>query len=312
MTIGQILDRILRLMKVHWRLLFGVAAVPAAINSLIFAAFLSFMIPRFIQMARVQNPGVGAPVFGGQIWFAVAILITYPILIATFSLYMAAASFTANQADTGVTVTVRQAYDVAWQRCGRYFWLMILYILLILVPFVLLIGGWALVHVLAIKGGTHSASVLTLALSMILLFVVMPVYAFIVLLRLAVAYPACVEEDISAWTALRRSFSLTRKAIGRTFVVMLVIYAIGYAVMLVVEGILIAVVAIGAAAGIGAHITLGSPAFIVLVGLGVLLFSILILVYTAIFHASMTTAIAVIYHDQRRRLDGFVPALRAV
>lgn len=312
LSIGQLLDRIFRLMKIYWRIFLGVAGVPFAIGAVIFAALFGAMMPTLMQMAREQAQGLGAAVGKPPVWFPIAFLCCYPVFMAVFAIYMAAASFAANQADLGVGVTVRQAYDAAWKRCGRFLWLMVLCVLCVMVPILvigLLLGGAAV-----ILGLVHSSptGVFLVAPFLVLLYIGIFVSIVVVMLRLAVAFPACVEEDLTAWAAVRRSFALTRNAMGRIFVVMLVIYAISYAVILVIMAIFFAVVAGGAAVGIATHVTKGSPVFYVLVALGILVYSVVVLLYGAICHSVLTTAIAVIYHDQRQRLEWLMPVFPAI
>jgi hypothetical protein len=51
-------------------------------------------------------------------------------------------------------------------------------------------------------------------------------------------------------------------------------------------------------------VTRGSAAFFVLTGLGVLGYSLVMMAATLLSYSALTTATAVIYHDQRLRLDG--------
>jgi hypothetical protein len=56
-----------------------------------------------------------------------------------------------------------------------------------------------------------------------------------------------------------------------------------------------------------AHVTACSPAFYVLIGLAILGY-LLVLIATCLFsYAAFTTALAVLYHDQRVRKDGLLP-----
>ncbi len=62
--------------------------------------------------------------------------------------------------------------------------------------------------------------------------------------------------------------------------------------------------ALVAVAAVAMHVTRGSTSFFVLAGLGVLGYSLVMMAATVLSYSGMTTAMAVIYHDQRRRLDG--------
>jgi hypothetical protein len=302
-SIGQILDRIFQLMKAHWRLFLGVAAIPIAAGAVIGAALLGAMLPAIIQVVKDQPQVLAATAGPPPVWLLAAIFGVNPLFLAIFAIYLAAASFAANRADRGVGVTVWQAYDEVRKRWGRYLYLMVLCVLCTMVP--LLVGITLFGTGAAFFGLVHASP--TAAFLLVPLFVMFSVGSLItiivVMLRLAVAFPACVEEDLTAWAAVRRSFMLTRNSMGRIFVVMLVIYAITYAVILVLVGVVLAVVAIGAVVGIAAHVTPGSPVFYVLIGLGILIYALAIAIYTALSYAAITTAMAVIYHDQKRRIE---------
>jgi hypothetical protein len=123
------------------------------------------------------------------------------------------------------------------------------------------------------------------------------------MLRIGLAMPASVEEDLTAWIAIRRSFRLTRQGVGRFFLVMLVVYAAMYAANLVCIAGYFVLVALGVMGALAAHVAAGSAAFYILIGLGVLGYAILIAAAAMLSYAGLTTALAVIYHDQRLRLD---------
>jgi hypothetical protein len=57
-----------------------------------------------------------------------------------------------------------------------------------------------------------------------------------------------------------------------------------------------------------AHVTVGTPGFFVLVGLGIFGYVAVIGACVLLSYAAFTTALAVLYHDQRLRKDPFAPA----
>lgn len=306
MGFGQLLERIHILMRSHLRLFFGIAAVPAAAILVVIAAMFSFMIPTILAQAQAaaNAPGPGAVAGGVPRWLPALMLVIYPVIIAVYALYMPAASFAATQADRGVIVSFRQAYGVAWSRFGRSLWLMILMVLCIMIPIVvigaLLAGG--MVWVTGAKAGPASAFFLVPLLLMLYLGIL--IYSILVMIRLAVAYPAAVEEDLSAWGSIVRSVRLTQNAMGRIFLVLVVVYAVIYAAILVFMLVFFFLAALVAIAAVATHVTRGSAAFFVLTGLGVLGYSLVMMAATLLSYSALTTATAVIYHDQRLRLDG--------
>lgn len=308
MTFGQILDRIYRLMRAHFRLFFGIAAVPSAAISLLIAAMVGVTLKMFASQMTGVHAAPPPPLPPG---FLMWVLIGEALSILVFVLYTPAAVYAALQADQGVAVSFRQAYHVALSRFGRYLWLMILWFLYLVVPVAVLgalIGAGILLlrHMAGIGEGPASAYFLVPLI--VLLYLCIFVYSIYIMLRFAAAYPASVEENLPAWASLRRSAELTRGAKGRIFLVMLVVYAITYAVELVSILVLFALGALVALGAMMEHVTKGTPAFFILIGLGVLGYLLVILATMLFCNASFTTALAVIYRDQRLRKDGLATA----
>jgi membrane-anchored glycerophosphoryl diester phosphodiesterase (GDPDase) len=137
----------------------------------------------------------------------------------------------------------------------------------------------------------------------ILLFLAAFVCGILIALRLALAFPACVVESLGVIASLKRSNQLTKGAKGRTFVVLLVIYAACYAFTIVLFAVLGLLGLIFLLAGTALGIHLASPLGIAAaVCLGICTFLGFFL-YMALSWASFTTALAVIYGDQRFHKD---------
>lgn len=115
-------------------------------------------------------------------------------------------------------------------------------------------------------------------------------------------------EGLPAWASLKRSALLTKGAKGRIFLVLLVVYALTYAVSLVCTFAFFAVGALAALVAVLAHVTQGSPAFVPLICLAVLGFLLVMIISCMFSYAAFTTALAVLYHDQRLRKDGLLSA----
>jgi hypothetical protein len=306
MTFGQILDRTYRLMRARFRLFMGIAAVPTAATFLVMAAAI---VPMFIvmgpQMAGNTEP---PPLF--FLYLSIIIFVSCVILPLVYALYMPAACYAATQADLGVKVTFSEAYGLAWRRFGRYLWLMILVYLYVYVPVVaaaVLIGGGALLLHYVAGVGANSASMFILVFLLALLYLGTIVYSIYILLRFALAYPASVAEGLTAWDSLQRSAKLTQGAKGRIFLMLLLIYAISYAVTMVCVTVFCVLGVIGVLVAMLANVSVGSPAFFVLISLAVLIYLLLLVAFTSFIYAALTTAQAVLYHDQRLRKDGPLP-----
>jgi len=307
MTFGQILDRTYRLLQKHYRLFLGIAAVPAAFMLVLVSGLVAFV---FVTIGpQLTGQPAAPPVFPP--WLFVLIFTLYPVVLLIGALYLPAAFFATTQADRGVTVSFRQAYSVAWSRFGRSLWLMILGILILVVPIIViaaLIGGAMVLMNHGAGSGSGSAQPFLLIPLVMLLYLGIFVYSVLMMLRFAVAYPACIEEDLPAWKALQRSASLTSGAKGRIFLVMLVIYAVVYAVEMVCIFVFLAVAALIAFAAMAAHVAIGTPAFFTLVGLGIFGYVTVIGACVLLSYAAFTTALAILYHDQRLRKDALAPA----
>lgn len=304
MRIGQILDRVFRLMRAYGKLFAGIAAAPTAAIMVPLCALVGWWLITVMPQVTA-HPGAQPHI--PDVSFFIFMLVGYLIPLPVFALYVPAGIYAAVQANLGVKVTFRQAYAVAWRNYGRYFWLLVLVALYIAIPLivlVVLIGGGGLLMVYASRPGPAPAAMFLLISAAILAYFGFLVYCILIMLRFAVAFPAAVVEDITARAALRRSTTLTCGGRGRIFLVMLVVYVAMYAASMAVIIVLGIFGSVGAVAAMSAHVAAGSVAFYVLIGLAALLYLLFMVVYTAFTYAALCTALAVIYHDQRWRKDG--------
>jgi len=86
-----------------------------------------------------------------------------------------------------------------------------------------------------------------------------------------------------------------------------VIYAILYAAMMAIELIVMLLGSIGVFAAAGLHIQSFSPWGYIAIGFAGVLFSGLMVLWMSLTYAALTTALSVIYHDQRLRHDAPPP-----
>jgi hypothetical protein len=309
MTFGQILDRIFRLMRSHWKTFTAIGMLPMLV---LFAFYALFFGALFFAGVFAHLPA--QPNVAGIHWVVIpASLLFIPIMFLMYGLYYGASSYATLKADHGFKITAGEAYRHAWSRIGRYAWLMVLRGLIIAIPILVLaiaVAVGALLLGLFTKGATPSPAALVLLVPLVvLLYLGAIVYAILMSLRLSLAFCACVHEDITAFQAIKRSGVLTQGAKGRIFLVLLIIYAISYAAIMVMYVVGIFVVAIGALVGVG-HLHAMSPLTIALAALAGIVVMVLVLVWTALLLAAYSTAFAVFYRDQCLRRDG--PPLVAV
>jgi hypothetical protein len=166
--------------------------------------------------------------------FAIVIaLVALPILLAASALAMAAMSHAVSRVHLGQTTTIRAAYKSVWRRGWRYIWLLILESLIIgaapIAVWTVLVILFAGAAALARTSGMESITGGVLFGLVVVLGVVALIgYVIWMALRLSLAFPACVVEQIGAWPAVKRSSLLSIGTKGRIFVLYLLGAALGW------------------------------------------------------------------------------------
>lgn len=299
-TFGQLMDRVFRLMRTHWKVFFQIASVPAGVMIVLYAVMIASML-LIVQPWHHPNP---VTMSIRMICFMAAWFAIYLLFMLVFAIFLAAGVFAALQVNAGAPVTMRQAYAKAMHKAGRYIWLMILCCVMIVGPIMVLavVAGGGMILAFA-HGGNPSSGQLLLIPLIIVFYIVVMIYGVLMGLWLALACPACIAEDLTAWAAIRRSFRLTQGAKGRIFLLLLVIYALVYAGMMVVEIALGIVGSLVFLVGLLLHLALNPWGFI---GIGVAAILLLAAMFAmmALSWGGYSTTFAVVYHDQRLRKDG--------
>jgi hypothetical protein len=302
LTFGQILDRIFQIMRSQLKLFIAIASVPAVATILMMALFLAIAFISIIsQLPQQPNPAL---MFRLMI---PSMLFIMPLSLVVFALYLAASIHAAMQANLGIPITFREAYGTAWKRGWRYLWLLFLFYVIAFLPMLVtelvMFGGMGLFA----AGHTElSPGFFFLIPLEVLLFIAALVYGIIMAIRLSLAFPASLAEDLTARAALRRSGQLTKGAKGRIFLVLLVIYALGYAAEMVGILVLGAVIGIGALVMAACGVQMSSVAGITGIVLASLGFAAFLYVWTALLWSAFSTAFAVLYFDQRLRKEVFL------
>jgi hypothetical protein len=221
-TLGEILDRTAHLYRSRFLVFFGIALIPA--GTVLACAASVFLFFAWIGSAGVAL-GPGTVGVLSTVLFAVCTLILLPLWAAATGLGSGALNHAADAAFLNERITIGDAYRAAWKRGWRYIWLGILRTLILIVApvavYTCLILLLAVVDVTLKKSGTGAGDVAALLILVIL--GALAAYAVWMLLRLCLAFPACVVERIGAWTALKRAFSLSTGTRGR----LLVLYLLG-------------------------------------------------------------------------------------
>jgi hypothetical protein len=306
LTFGQILDRIFRLTRSHLRPFLAIGVFPIGVMFAIFAVFIGALYLGGVFVRPPTQPSIAA-----ILWIAIPMdMLFIPIMFVMYGLYYGASTYAAVQADNNVDVTAGEAFRHAWGKLGRYIWLYVLRALIVAIPILVIalaVGVGGLILGLIPKGGNPNPAALFFLIPLVILFYLGAfVYAILMSLRLSLAFPACVQENITAMQAIKRSGVLTHGAKGRIFLVLLVIYAISYVAVMMLYAVALFAFAITALAGAG-HASLTSPITIVLAVAGVLVLLALVFLWSAALMAAYSIAFAVIYRDQYLRMQGPPP-----
>jgi uncharacterized membrane protein len=222
MTFGQILERIFRLTRSHFRPFAVIGMAPFAVLLIFYAVFFGAL-----GLAGVFQHPPARPDVTPMMWILFPMTLLFiPVMFVIYGLYYGASSFAALQADHGMNVTVGEAFRHAWSRLGSYVWLMVLRSLIVAIPIFVcafVIGIGAALLGLAVNRNASPVALFFLIPLGILFYLCAIIYAIIMSLRLSLAFPACVHEGLTATQAIKRSGVLTRGAKGRIFLVLLLI-----------------------------------------------------------------------------------------
>jgi membrane-anchored glycerophosphoryl diester phosphodiesterase (GDPDase) len=321
MPFGFTLSRVYRILRDHMKVFLGIGAPPAVAMMLLYGLIFWLM---FANLRPFLTPNNGSPMAAAgaqlammRIVYPVTLLAMIPITVV-IAFYLAAAFNAGNKIDSGMGTSVGECFGEAWSRLGRSLGLLLwIYFrafgALFAIEVVLFgLSTWFAGNELPQNLPIAAFAILPLIW---LLLVAASVYGTIVALRMCLAFPAMIEEGLTAGEAIRRSSHLTHGSKGRIFLLLLVMELIGCACIFVLE------ILAGLVFGVGAlvvylvpnHSTNTWTTVGVLVGaiagLGLL---ILFYVWIALLYASLVVTLSVVYHDQRRRKDASLPAqLRA-
>ncbi len=296
-NLGEILDRTAQLYRSRFLVLLGISVVPTV--AVLAPAFVLFLLLAWLgSNSSSPAPPAGAK-SAAEVVLAVMGLAVALAFLAGTALADAAMNHAVSRAYLGEKPTIRDAYKTAWRRGWRYIWL---YLLEGLIVWVAPIAAWIVVVVpLAAwsdgAGAGASANAL-FGLAALLSVAALAAYALWMLLRLSLAFPACVIEQIRAWPALKRSTSLTQGTRGRIFLLYLLAVVLTW---LLSFGVTVPLAIVGALLP-GA----GSPQFAQTAGVIVIL-----ILYGAAFAVQALIrpvygiALTLFYYDQRIRQEGF-------
>jgi len=218
-NLGEILDRTAQLYRSRFLVFFGIGVIPTGIV-LVFALGI-FLIAIWAGSTGTTSPSLTGTQVVAVAFLAVLALLALPIFLAVTSLATAALNHAAALAYKGQTSTIRGSYKFAWLKGWRYIGLYILQALVIwgapLVVWSMLLVVSAGAAALAQTAGMGVSAGVVAGVAAALAVVCLLSYCVYMLLRLSLAFPACVVEQIDALAALGRSSKLSKGSRGRIF-----------------------------------------------------------------------------------------------
>ncbi|HKF45928.1 MAG TPA: hypothetical protein VKB38_01125 [Terracidiphilus sp.] len=233
LTLGEILDRTAQLYRTNFVLFAGIFAVT---NGIVLAMALLVEGLSSDYRAAIQS--------GMRFHPGVALLSAAIIGLIGMVLYgasIAAITRAVAWIQLGEPVTIRSAYASTLRRLGRYIWLMVLALLILLgIALVAAIGlgvvmaiGLAAVAVV-LQGSRQAGLIAGVTIGLLFdvgIFAVMAWFGA----RYALGISACVVEGLKARKALRRSVELSKESRGRIFLLFLLVGVIQAGLLLLTQ-----------------------------------------------------------------------------
>jgi hypothetical protein len=300
-TLGEILDRTAQLYRSRFLLFLGISFVPTGVLIALFCAV--GLVVGWWSVAGASS--IAAP--EGYVLvalFVIAVtLVALPVLMAATALGMAALSHAASRINLGQVTTIRDAYKSVWRRGWRYTGLYLLQILVIGgIPFAVWIALLFITAGLAAFAGKSGAGGILggalFGLIMVLVIIVLIGYVFWMLLRLSLAFPACVVEQIGAWPAIKRSSQLSNGTKGRIFVLYLLGAVLSFLLSMGITLPLTIVLAL--LPGMGNEQYAQTAAIVMTIIIYGASFAV-----QALIHPIYGISFVLFYYDQRIRMEGF-------
>lgn len=229
LSTGEILDRTLALYRRHFWLFVGIGAVPGVMLTLASGVrflFLNSFVTHMGGTAGAPDPAAATQALGSILLMQVVFLPAILLFLLAYGVSQAATVRAVEGVSRGVVLTAMDAYREVrphWLRwCGivlRQLWTLIW-------PFtigIVLLGMGAAASALAGKNPILYGALALLAFILMMAGLVLGVLNYI---RVALAQPAAVMEDLGVGAALRRSRVLVAGRKGRIFLALLLVYVL--------------------------------------------------------------------------------------
>jgi hypothetical protein len=293
-TLSEILDRTAQIYRSRFLVFLGIAALPTAV--LVASGGAAVL---FIQWwGSGAGPRYPVAPFLAVVFMTALALIVLPTLLCVTALATAAMSHAAARAFLGQPLGIRGSYKAVWPRGWRAVGLYVFEVVVIwVVPFAAWFVLVMLSTVLATLGSGFVGGGL-FALALILAVVALVTYSFWMAIRVSLAFPAAVVEQVSAWDALRRSASLTAGTKGRILVLLLLAIALNFILSMAIAVPLSILVEMMPGANTTQHLqTTGMLLVLAVYGAG--------FAVRALTRPITGIALILFYYDQRIRKEAF-------
>jgi len=229
-------------------------------------------------------------------------MLTVPFLVGITAMATAAMNHAASRAFLSQAINIRDSYKAIWRRGWRYLGLFLFEIILV---WVIPIGVWfgltlfsAVLVPLAIATGIDPTGGGLMLLAGFLIVCGLVVYGCWISIRMSLAFPAMVVEQIGVWDGLKRSATLTQGSKGRIFVLYFLGAALNWILSFAIMVPLFIVMSLVPAANSPQHAdTAGTIALIVAYGAA--------FAVQAFTRPVFGIALMLFYYDQRIRQEAF-------
>jgi membrane-anchored glycerophosphoryl diester phosphodiesterase (GDPDase) len=298
-SLSEILDRTAQIYRSRFLVFLGISVFPTA-ALLVVGGGVALALVRVGSLGNdaksLMMAGVAAVVVG------MLALLAVPFLGGISALAMAAMNHASSRAFLGQASTIRESYKAVWKRGWRYFGLFVFEIIL---TWVIPIAVWfgltifsAVLIPLAVAAGVDASGGGLLVLAGFLVVCGLVVYGCWISIRMSLAFPATVVEQIGVWDGLKRSSALTNGSKGRIFLLYLLGAALNWILSFAITIPLLIVMSLVPAANSPQHAeTAGMIVLVVFYGGG--------FAVQAFTRPVYGIALMLFYYDQRIRQEAF-------
>lgn len=282
LTTGQILDRSFSLYRSHFGLFAGFAVFPAAVSLLFGLMRIIYLLMVHQPIARYRLTGVQSlPMIG--LYFG-----SWIAQVCVYGISMAATTWCIAAIYQGGNANMKMGFEFAFRKWYRYIllWLAQIWSVAWLPGIAIVILTAAVFLIPGMKGS--AAGVFVAGLFFLSIIGAM-VWMLIRFLRVSLAIPACVVENLKVLESIRRSKQLLTSRKGRVFLLLLLIVVLDLVFVTVVTPFSMLMMRSG-------------PTQALIASLAVLLAGFLFGVLVSPVYA---VGICLFYFDERVRREGF-------